>query len=216
LKRKANIKSANARKAAAGGALAAIIIQEMDSETFNKIYSRANKRVHHFVFQNCYRAKYLRITLWQRFLIYLSITDFKKCLIQQPKHWPSMFLLGKIYQRLGDFKTALFWFESAFAINDQNKDVLREAALTSLHLDNVEKSIYYSSQSIKLKPNDITLIGNHAMNLLIAQRDKEAKEYIRKAIELEPGNQINKDIEKVINSVTTGQMRRLTCKDVIG
>jgi tetratricopeptide (TPR) repeat protein len=195
--------------------LAAIIIQEMSLKTFNKIYSRANKRVHHLVLLGSYRAKNLKINLWQRYLISISIKDFKKCLIQQPSHWPSMFILGKIYQRLNNFTTALFWFESAYAINSQNKDILREASLTCIHLNNIEKSIYYSSLSLQLSPNDYSLLGNHAMNLLIAQRDIEAKEYIRKAIELEPRNQINQDIEKVIDAVTTGKMQRLTCKDAI-
>ena len=187
----------------------------MNTDTFNKIYKRVNERVHSLVFKSSYRKTDLKLSLWQRYLIMKSIIDFKRCLKQYPKHWPSMFLLGKIYQRLGRFDLALTLFESAYTIEKNNIDVLREASLSSLHVDNIEKAIFYSDNSLKLKPNDITLLGNHAMNLLIANRDIEAKEFIKKAIDIDSDNIINNDIKMVIDSVISGNMKRMTCKDTV-
>ncbi len=187
----------------------------MDTITFNKIYKRALDRVHHLVFIDGYRKNNLKLTIFQRFQILRSNIDFNRCLKQNPNHWPSMFLLGKNYQRLGKFDTALSLFESAFSIEKKNIDVLREASLTSLHLDNIDKALFYSSESLKLRPNDITLLGNHAMNLLIAHRDTEASEFIQKAIETSPDSQINKNIKLVIDSVISGKMKRLTCNDAV-
>ena len=187
----------------------------MDTDTFNRIYKRANERVHSIVFRDGYRAKDLELNLWQRFLIIRSINDFKTCIKSYPNHWPSMFILGKIYQRLDKFDKALSKFESAYGIEKNNIDILREASLSSVHLDNIDKAIFYSDESLRLKPNDFSLLGNHAMNLLIAKRDKEAQEYIQKAIDLQPDNLLNKNIKLVIDSVIDGKMKRLTCKDAV-
>lgn len=46
-----------------------------------------------------------------------------------------------------------------------------EASLEAMHLKNLDKALYYSEESLKTKPNDFALTGNHAMDLLVAQRD---------------------------------------------
>jgi tetratricopeptide (TPR) repeat protein len=187
----------------------------MKNKTFNKIYKRANERVHHFVFLDNFRTKNLRLTLWQRLLISLSIFDFKRCIKHIPNHWPSMFLLGKIYQRINKFEIALNWFEKAYSIEKNNIDVLREASLSCLHIHNIDSAIYYSAESLKLDSTNHTLLANHAMNLLIGHYDGEAKEYIQKALKINPENEINRNINQVIESVIDGKMRRITCKDAV-
>ena len=188
----------------------------MNTEKFNKIYNRATLRVHKLTFLSSYREKYLTLNLRDKILIYLSLRDFNKCLRWKPNHWPSMFLKGKIYQRLGDFNKALNLFEQAYSIEKFNTDILREAALTCIHIDNPEKAIFYDTEALKLKPDDYALLGNFAMHLLLNFKDQESLETIEKALLVNPGNKINEDIKMVVENVINGKMKRPTCKETIG
>lgn len=187
----------------------------MNPIAFNKIYKRANERIHHLVFLDNFRTANLKLTLWQRILIGYSINDFKWCLKQIPNHWPSMFILGKIYERLNKFDIALPWFEKAYSIEKNNIDILREASLSCIHLNDIEKAIIYSTESLNLDPNNHTLLANHALNLLIGYQDVEARAYIQKALNIQPDSEINRNINQVIESVINGKMRRITCKDAV-
>jgi hypothetical protein len=58
-------------------------------------------------------------------------------------------------------------------------------------------------------------MGNHAMNLLVAEKDDEAKDVIEAAIRIQPNDSINKNIESLIKDVLSGTRKRPTFEDSI-
>ena len=148
-------------------------------------------------------------------LIEESISDFKTCLEKDSEHWESMFFMAKGLQRLGRHSEALEQFETALEIEKENHFVSMEASIEALHLYNLEKALFYSEESIKRNPNETATLGNHALNLLLAQRDSEAIETIKRAIKINSKDLVNKNIQTIIKEVTSGKRDRLTIDDVL-
>lgn len=182
-------------------------------QEFNEIFERAGKRQEGLIFLDGYRRKKLNDSDKKR--LEESISDFKKCLDIVPDHWQSMMLMAKALQRLDRHPEALEQLESALKIELENPSIAMEASLEAMHLKDLDKAIVYSEESLKRKPNDFALLGNHAMNLLVAERDYEAKETIESAIELQPNDSVNKNIEQTIKDVLSGKRNRPTFEDVI-
>lgn len=131
-------------------------------------------------------------------------------------HWQSMVLMAKAYQRLGKHEESFELLEKAFLIETSNSSIPMEAALEAMHLEDIDKALFYSAESLKRKPEDYALIGNHAMNLLVAAKDKEAQHFIKMAIQINPEDAVNLNIERVIAEVISGKRTRPTFKDAIG
>jgi tetratricopeptide (TPR) repeat protein len=181
---------------------------------FNTAFERAGKRQSGIVYLDGYNRRPLGF--FGKKKLKKSIDDFKFCLELIPDHWQSMVLMAKSYQRLDLHSEAFDLLEKAFTIELDNATIPMEASLEAMHLNKIDKAIYYSEQSIKRKPNDFALLGNHAMNLLVAGKDMDAKEIIDEAIRLNPNDSINKNIEKKISDVISGKSNRPTFKDAIG
>lgn len=190
--------------------------QEKENEKFqefNEIFERAGKRQEGLIFLNGYKRKKLNDSEKKR--LEESISDFKKCLDIVPDHWQSMMLMAKALQRLERHSEALEQLESSLKIEQENPSIAMEASLEAMHLNDLDKAIEYSEESLKRKPKDFALLGNHAMNLLIAEKDQEAKRTIEKAIKLNPGDSVNRNIESTIKDVLTGKHKRPTFEDAI-
>ncbi|WP_111683490.1 SseB family protein [Winogradskyella tangerina] len=186
-------------------------IQHKANEAFNKIYEEAGKKQEGLIYLDGYKSKSLGASGKER--LEQSIIGFKKCLEMIPDYWQSMVLMAKSYQRLERHTEALELLEQAFKIELKNHSIPMEASLEAMHINDIEKALFYSEESIKRKPDDYALMGNHAMNLLIAEKDDEAKETIDKAIELNPKDAINKNILSIIKGVISGKRKRPTFKD---
>ena len=137
-----------------------------------------------------------------------SISIFDKCLHIAPNHWQSMFFQAKAHQRLSEHEKAFKILETACKIEKINHAVTLEAALEAMHLGLFEKAIYYSEEALKRKPNDVALLGNYAMNLLIMEQDEKALLFIKKALDLDPDDQINNNIKNRIEDVISGKKER--------
>ncbi len=183
-------------------------------DQFNDAFERAGKRQSGLVYLDGYNRQPLGF--FGKRKLKKSIEDFKFCLELIPDHWQSMVLMAKSYQRLDLHSEAFNLLEKAFTIELKNATIPMEASLEAMHLNKIDKAIYYSEQSIKRKPNDFALLGNHAMNLLVAAKDMDAKEIIEEAIKLNPNDSINKNIHKKISDVIGGKSDRPTFRDAIG
>lgn len=181
---------------------------------FNALYERANRRMKDLIYLDGYKVKPLGfIGSWR---IRRAISDFRECLVYVPNHWPTLFFLGKAYQRLGNYPQALEKFEAAMRLDQTNHNIPREASLVAVHLNDMERAIRYGEIANSMKPNDATLLGNHAMNLLLANRDKEAQDTIEHALKIALEDQVNKNVWRVIDGVIRGQRARPNPKDLIG
>lgn len=188
-------------------------IENKKNEEFNEIFERAGKRQEYLILLDGYRKEKLMES--DKLKLEESVKDFRKCLEMCPDHWQSMVLMAKSYQRLGRHSEALEQLESAMKLELKNHSIPMEASLEAMHLKYVEKALFYSEESLKRKPNDFVLMGNHAMNLLIAKKDKEAKEIIGKAIRIQPNDSINRNIESIIRDVISGDRNRPTFEETI-
>jgi tetratricopeptide (TPR) repeat protein len=188
-------------------------IENKKYQEFNEIFERAGKRQEGLILLDGYRRKQLNSS--EKMRLEESIKDFQKCLEIVPNHWQSMVLMAKAFQRLEKHNEALEQLELAFHSEKENHTIPMEASLEAMHLKDLDKALFYSEESLKRKPNDFTLIGNHAMNLLIAQKDNEAKEMSEKAIKISPNDSVNRNIESIVKDVLSGKRIRPSFEDVI-
>lgn len=188
-------------------------IKNKKYKEFNEIFERAGKRQEGLILLDGYRRKKLNES--EKLQLEESIKDLKICLDIIPDHWQSMMLKAKALQRLERHSEALEQLEVAFQIEPDNHSIAMEASLEAMHLKDLDKAIYYSEESIKRKPNDFALLGNHAMNLLVAGKDQEAREAIDKAIKLKPKDTVNRNIESIVKGVIEGKKDRPTFEDAI-
>ena len=182
-------------------------------QEFNEIFEQAGKKQEGLVILDGYRRK--ELNKFEKLKLEESIQDFQKCLDIVPEHWQSMVLMSKAFQRLERHHEALEQLELAFKLELENHIIPMEASLEAMHLKDIDKAIFYSEESLKRKPNDYALLGNHAMNLLVARKDNEAKETIDKAIKLQPNDSINKNIESIIKDVIAKKRQRPTFEDAV-
>ncbi len=188
-------------------------LENKKNQEFNEIFERAGKKQESLVILDGYRRK--ELNKFEKLKLEESIQDFQKCLDIAPEHWQSMVLMSKAFQRLERHHEALEQLELAFKLELENHIIPMEASLEAMHLKDIDKAIFYSEESLKRKPNDFALLGNHAMNLLVARKDNEAKETIDKAIKLQPNDSINKNIESIIKDVIAEKRQRPTFEDAV-
>lgn len=188
-------------------------IENKKYEEFNALFERANKRKQGLILLDGYRSKPLQAS--ERTRLEEAVKDFQKCLEIVPNHWQSMLLMAKAFQRLEKHTEALEQLELAFDTEKESHTIPMEASLEAMHLKDLDKALYYSGESLKRKPDDFALMGNHAMNLLVAGRDNEAKEMIENAIRIQPNDAINRNIESIVKGVLSGKRSRPTFEDAI-
>lgn len=188
-------------------------IENKKYQEFNEIFERAGKRQEGLILLDGYHRK--QVNSSEKVRLEESIKDFQKCLEIVPNHWQSMVLMAKAFQRLERHSEALEQLELAFNTEKENHTIPMEASLEAMHLKDLDKALYYSEESLIRKPNDFALMGNHAMNLLVAQRDNEAREMIEKAIKLKPNDSVNRNIESIVKGVVSGKRERPTFEDAI-
>ncbi|GAO41751.1 tetratricopeptide repeat protein [Flavihumibacter petaseus] len=123
--------------------------------------------------------------------------------------------MAKSLQRLDRHTEAFEQLESAFKIESENSSIPMEASLEAMHLKDLDKAIYYSEESLKRKPHDAAILGNHAMNLLLAEKDSEALATINEAIRILPSDSVNRNIEAIVRDVVSGKRKRPTFEDTI-
>lgn len=149
-----------------------------------------------------------KLGFWSKRKANKAIRHYKQCLKLIPNHWQTNWLIAKVYQAISENEKAVNHFQIAVEIERTNPDLPREASISAMNFGNVELAVKYSLEAINREPNDSGLYCNHAINLMVAGNDIDALEYIKKAIALEPTDEINKNAYSLILDVTTGKSRR--------
>ncbi len=189
-------------------------LTEKEINKFNSFYDDACKKMEGLIILEGYTPK--SPNFFEKRKIKKSIDIFKKALEIVPEHFPSLFFIGKLYQRLGKYEDSLSYFEKALIYEHNNHTLPQEASLVAMHLNNTEKALEYSLEAVRRKPDNIGVLGNHSMNLLIFGKDEEALLFIDKALSIDPSDKINIRIKKKIEDVISRNAIRPTFKDSIG
>lgn len=180
---------------------------------FKDLYNGAMDKLEGLVAFGGYHVKQLKDA--DRLKLEESISDLEKCLELYPENWQSMMFISKALQSLERHAESLEYLEHAFKVEEKDHTIPLEAAIEAMHLEDFDKALFYSEESLKRKPNDYELMGNYAMNLLIAKKDNQAKEIINQAIELSPSDKINRNVKHLIDDVISGKRERPTFKDTV-
>jgi Flp pilus assembly protein TadD len=137
-----------------------------------------------------------------------AVAHFRECLSLQPTSWACMWAIGKAKQAMGDHREALTWFERAAAIESENADIWREAAIAAGALGDATKAVQHAMAALKLKPDDAGLHANAALGFLLAGDDSEAERMPHRACELAPDDTVNRAVAEIVRSVRTGARKR--------
>lgn len=149
-----------------------------------------------------------KLGFWNKRKAKKAIKHYSECLTMIPNHWQTNWLIAKVYQAISENKKALEHFEIATRIEKTNPDLPREASISAMDLGNLKLGVKYSLEAISRQPNDAGLYCNHALNLMVLGNDTEAKSFIENAIKMEPNDEINKNVYKLINAVASGKRKR--------
>jgi tetratricopeptide (TPR) repeat protein len=180
------------------------IVDAEKAAEFNRLYKIATDLIDDLMLLHENSDK--RYNWFQKRKIKKSIGLLEKCISIFPDSWNSMWLIGKAYQSLQDSNQALMCFENAFKIESKNPDVAREAALQAINLGISEKAIFYAEKAIEADGNDPGLYSNYALALLIGKRGDEALVSIKKAMQMNPTDPINREVLRLVQSVVDGKM----------
>ena len=195
-------------------AAAATVPKPPANETeFNALFEGAAKRLQPLVAIGGYSPKSLSGEEAKR--VRTCIRDLEACLGFASNHWQSMVFLAKSHQSLGEHRIALDWLIKAMDIEKENHVLPKEASLEAVHLRDIKAAVFYSAEALRRKPKDPELMGNHAMNLLIAGDDAHSLQIIQEALSLSPSDEFNKRIAAMIADVAAGKRTRPTCESVL-
>jgi tetratricopeptide (TPR) repeat protein len=137
-----------------------------------------------------------------------GIQLFTDALKINPNGWPSMWGIGKLYQRLGDQAAALKWFTEAHRIKPDQPDVLREAGLAALDIGAKEEALKLCFAAVRAAPDDLGLQSNLALAYLLVADDEHAEECTRVAVSRAPEDTISQAVLKLVLDVRQGKRRR--------
>lgn len=121
-----------------------------------------------------------------------------------PTNWAAMWLLGKVYQRLGDHEGGLHWFARAHRVNPDHEDVAREASIEAMEAGRPEEAVPFAVRAIEANPDEPGLRSNLALCLLFSGNPRDAHSVAADALRRDPSDQITTQVAGIINEVLAG------------
>jgi len=127
-----------------------------------------------------------------------ALSLFARALELNPENWSTMWFVGKVHQRLGDYSTGFKWLSRAHGINPSQADVAREASICAMYLGRSEEAISYARSALQSQPSNNGLQANLALAFLLAGRLDEARAAIDKAVAGDPADTISQTIREMV------------------
>ncbi len=174
-----------------------------DAARHDKIFSEGSSLVEGEVFLDgtCPSG---RPGMFARRKLQKAIERFQGALEINPKGWESMWMLGKIHQRLESQAESLFWFEKAMVLAPDEPDVARETGLAAFEVGNTELALQCCQAALGARPDDPGLMANLALAHLLRGGLAAAEGLVSKALELVPHDPISGDLSEIIREVAEG------------
>jgi len=124
-----------------------------------------------------------------------------------PYSWPSWFMIGKAYERLGATEAALEAFKRAVEIVPTNGSMAKEACAQAMALEYYDWAVQFAELALKGRPDDPAAHSNMGVLLLIAGRPADARPAFEKALELEPQSAGSKRLLALTQRVIVGELQ---------
>jgi Flp pilus assembly protein TadD len=128
--------------------------------------------------------------------------------IARASTFPSEWFLGKLEQRLGNFKEAAAAFERACAINPEHPDGHRELQGAYLELGRNADALRAAERALELRPDDATLRCNLAFVLILANDLPRAQREAELATAADPADPITRNVLRLIDAIKSGKRKR--------
>jgi Flp pilus assembly protein TadD len=143
-------------------------------EEHNRVYNQAAQMVKGEIIVDG-RQQALALNSPIQLKLEQAIRLFEQVLALNPENWSAMWLVGKAYQRLGNYSAALKSFVDAHEVNPSQPDVLREASICAMSLGRSDEAVAHARRALESQPTNGGLRANLALALLLAGRLDEAK-----------------------------------------
>lgn len=143
--------------------------------------------------------------------LHQAIESLREALRIAPDNWPTLWALGKVYQRLGRPKDALESFRAAFALNPSHPDVAREAGATALALGDGPEAVRWCAAALAACPGDAGLVANLALAYLISGELERASATAREAVARSPHDAVSQRVLALTEDVRAGRRPAPRC-----
>jgi tetratricopeptide (TPR) repeat protein len=175
---------------------------DRDNQRHDALYQEACQLVEGLLILNNQAPD--RLIVAQREKLDKAIALFAEVVQLNPAHWPAMWLLGKIYQRLDDHGSALPWFTRAHRVNPDQPDVAREASIAAMEVGQPLEAIRFCQRAIEANPADPGLRANLSLALLFSDQPAAARVEAQDALARAPADAITAHILRIIEEVLSG------------
>lgn len=133
-----------------------------------------------------------------------SIGVLEEILKEVPDSWRTLWVHGKGKIALGEYEAAYQSLKKAFDLESEEESVPRELAGVCLELGKFDEAVSVAERAVVLIPDSSAALGNLAISYLLAKRLPEAAKTVEAASKIDPEDQINHRIGKMIHEVATG------------
>lgn len=135
-------------------------------------------------------------------ITYISYSDYKKALDSLlnllPKHeesWNVNYLIGKSYNGMGEFESAIKYFSQAIKYNKEESELYNELGVVYYNMGEIYKAMQIFTEGIEHCQEDYRLIFNRSLMYAGLEDYKKALEDAEKAYGLDPDESIRAQID---------------------
>ncbi len=118
-----------------------------------------------------------------------------------PRSWNSLWIAGKIHERLQEYRLALDCFKRGLAANPSQPDLAIEASLAAVYLGAGAEAEEYARIAVTARPTDPGHRADMALALLVAGKPQEAKLAAEEALKLAPDDNITQALHRLISVI---------------
>jgi hypothetical protein len=128
-----------------------------------------------------------------------------KVVAEVPDWWNAQWFFGKSQVALGNYDTAYKAFQHAYRLEKNVEAILRELAGVCLELRRFDEAVTVAEEALALDPSNAELLGNLAVAYLLAGHIVHSRKAIDAAVKLDPNDQINQTILRVLSEIEEGR-----------
>jgi tetratricopeptide (TPR) repeat protein len=137
-----------------------------------------------------------------------------KVIADIPGSWNSLWIAGKIHERLQEYGLALDCFKQGLAIKPTQPDLAIEASLAAVYVGSGVEAEKYAQIAVTARPADPGHRADLALALLVAGKPRDAKLAAEEALKLAPSDTVTQALHRLSLAIIE---KALPCpKDMAG
>jgi tetratricopeptide (TPR) repeat protein len=176
-----------------------------DDARHDRLYKRACDLVHgHLLVDVGPRRQ--RLSWLTRRRLRKAVKLFEQVIAIKPERWPAYWMLGKVHQRLGEFRIALNHFAHAHRLNPGQPDVAREASIAALELGDAGTAVELSEAALGSRPGDAGLLCNLALARLMIGDPEQARLAAKEAVRCDRADPVAPGLLRLIERICGGDV----------